>query len=145
MTTMIYPNIISTAISESDLSEILDAIDFINKKLPGIEDISKEEMASLPKMERNTIDFVLENLKEAESHPELIPKDIDVAEIKKDAELINAIYRIVDPLKKIVKKLEETALVAGSEAYLPSIAIYNAMKANAILKRHKDGKRKINA
>lgn len=142
---MIYPNIISTAISESDLSEILDAIDFINKKLPGIEDISKEEMASLPKMERNTIDFVLENLKEAESHPELIPKDIDVAEIKKDAELINAIYRIVDPLKKIVKKLEETALVAGSEAYLPSIAIYNAMKANAILKRHKDGKRKINA
>lgn len=142
---MIYPNIISTAISESDLSEILDAIDFINKKLPGIEDISKEEMASLPKMERNTIDFVLENLKEAESHPELIPKDIDVAEIKKDAELINAIYRIVDPLKKIVKKLEETALVAGSEAYLPSIAIYNAMKANAILKRHKDDKRKINA
>lgn len=142
---MVYPNLISTVISESDLREILDAIDFISKKLPGIEDISKEEMAALPKMERNTIDFVLENLKEAESHPELIPKDIDVAEIEKDAELINTIYKVIDPLKKIVKKLEETALVAGSEAYLPSIAIYNAMKANAILKRHKDHKQKINA
>ena len=57
-------------------------------------------------------------------------------EIKKDVNLILAIYKILDPLKKLEKKLEDSALLAGSEAYLPSIAIYNSIKAEALRKRH---------
>lgn len=140
---MNYSNLISAKIPDKDINEILDAINFINEKLPELVTLSQEEVTALPKMGKNTIDFVTENLKEAETHPNLIPVNIDVDEIKKDVELIEAIFKIMDPLKKLEKKLEDSALLAGSEAYLPSIAIYNAMKADTILKRHK--RNKVNA
>lgn len=134
---MKYPNLLSTSIPDKDIDEILDAIKFINDKLPDLVKLNKEELDSLHKTGKTTIDFVLENLKAAENKPELVPADVDLNEIKKDVKLIHAIYKILNPLKKLEKKLEDSALLAGSEAYLPSISIYNAMKADAIRQRHK--------
>jgi len=137
---MHYPNLLSTSIPSKDIKEIMDAISFINEKLPDLITLNREELDALPKTGTETIDFVLENLKEAENNPEIVPKGVDLKEIKKDVRLIHSIYKILDPLKKLEKKLEDSALLAGSEAYLPSIAIYNSMKADAIRKRHDNQK-----
>jgi hypothetical protein len=91
-------------------------------------------------MGTNTIDFVLEHLEEAENNPKLVPKNVDINEIEKDVKLIRAINKILNPLKSLEKKLMDSALLAGSEAYLPSIAIYNAIKADGILKKHRRSK-----
>jgi hypothetical protein len=133
---MHYPNLLSTTVSKKDLTEIIDAIRFIDQKLPDLITLDREELDALPKTGTETINFVLENLKEAESNPELVPADVDIDEIRKDVKLIHSIYKILNPLKKLEKKLEHSALLAGSEAYLPSIAIYNAIKADAVRKRH---------
>ena len=137
---MKYPNILSTTIPKQDLKEILDAISFINEKLPDLVVLNQEELNALPKTGKSTIEFVLENLEQAENKPEIVPEDVNLNEIKKDVELIRSIYKILNPLKKLEKKLEDSALLAGSEAYLPSISIYNAMKADAIRQRHRDSK-----
>ena len=133
---MEYPNLLSTSIPKQDLDEILEAINFINDKLPDLITLNNEELDALPKTGTHTIDFVLDNLKAAEKNLDVVPKGVDLAEIKKDVKLILAIYKILNPLKKLEKKLEHSALLAGSEAYLPSIAIYNAIKAEALRKRH---------
>ena len=133
---MTYPNLLSTSIPSKDISEILNAINFINDKLPDLVTLTEQELNSLPKTGKSTIEFVLDNLKEAENNPQLIPDEVDLNEIKKDVKLIHAINKILNPLKQLEKKLEDSALLAGSEAYLPSIAIYNALKADAIKKRH---------
>lgn len=133
---MNYPNLLSTSIPNKDIKEIIDAINFIGEKLPDLVTLEKEDLDSLPKTGQSAINFVLENLKEAEVNPELVPKEVDLEEIKRDVKLIHSIYKILDPLKKLEKKLEHSALLAGSEAYLPSLAIYNAMKAEALRKRH---------
>lgn len=137
---MKYPNILSTTIPKQDIKEILDAISFINEKLPDLVTLNKEERNALPKTGESTIEFVLENLERAESKPGLVPDEVNLDEIRKDVELIRSIYKILSPLKSLEKKLEDSALLAGSEAYLPSISIYNAMKADAILQRHKGAK-----
>lgn len=141
---MNYPNLISTTIPNKDIKEIIDAINFINNKLPDLVTLDSDELASLPKTGKSTINFVLENLNEAEKNATLIPEDVDIDEIKKDVKLIHSIYKILGPLKKLEKKLEDSVLLAGAEAYLPSIAIYNAMKADAIRKRH-DKRDKVRA
>ena len=134
---MKYPNLISTTIQDKDLDEILDAFNFINDKLSELVVLSREELDALPKTGQDTIRFVQDNLKEAETHPELVPNDVEIDEIKKDVELINSINKILDPLNDLQRKLENSALVAGSEAYLPSLAIYNSMKADAIRKKQR--------
>jgi hypothetical protein len=133
---MEYPNLISTTIPQKDLEEIIEAINFINDKLPDLITLNSDELSALPKTGNDTIDFVLDSLKQAEENLDVVPKGVDLEEIKKDVNLILAIYKILDPLKKLEKKLEDSALLAGSEAYLPSIAIYNAIKADALRKRH---------
>ena len=101
---MTYSNQISTSIPDRDLKEILDAVNFIDRKLPDLVKLSNEELDALPKMRNNTIEFVLENLKEAEARPELIPDDVELDEVRKDVELIRAIYKILNPLKNLEKK-----------------------------------------
>jgi hypothetical protein len=141
---MNYPNLISTSISTNEIKEILDAIRFVDKKLPELVTISDLEQSTLYKTKSDTIEFVLENLKIATQHPEIVPENVDVEEIRKDVELIKSIDKILKPLKELIKKLEDSQLVAGSESYLPSIAIYNAFKAKSILKKQESSS-KVNA
>jgi hypothetical protein len=137
---MNYSNLLSTEIPNRDIKEILEAINFINEKLPELVTLTQEELAALPKMGVDTINFVTENLKEAQNKPAIVPENVDVDEITKDVELIKAIFKILDPLKNLEKKLEDSALLAGSEAYLPSISIYNAMKADVFRRKHEQKK-----
>ncbi len=133
-----YSNLISTQIPPQDLNEILAAIDFINKKLPDLVVLSPEEKAALPKMKSNTIHFVHDCLKIAKESPEVVPEDVDVPEIKKDVELVEAINKIMGPLKLLTKKLKHSTLLAESEAYLPSLAIYNANQLEMIKRSVKE-------
>lgn len=136
---MNYPNLISTRISETDMKEIQGALSFIDEKLSELITISDLEKSTLYKANCDTIKFVLENLELAEKHPELVPNDIELNEIRKDVELIQSINKILKPLSQLTKKLKDSKIVAGSEAYLPSMAIYNAIQAHAIKMKKRPG------
>ena len=127
---MPYSNLISASISQKSIDEILAAIDRINRMLPDLVTLTNEEKASLPKVSYSNIDFVYEALEMAEKNPESIPDSIDLGELKKDIELVESISRILEPLKQLEKKLEDSVLLAGSEAYIPSLAIFNSVKLN---------------
>ena len=124
-----YSNLISTSISEEQINEITRAIDRINAQLPTLVSLSSEEISSLPKVSYKNIDFIHEVLDFADTYPDLVPPHIDVQEIRKDLRLIESLSKILKPMKKLVKKLEDSTLLAGSEAYIPSLAIYNSVKA----------------
>lgn len=125
---MRYKNLISTTISQKEIDEILKAIERINNLLPQLITLSNEEKAALPKVSFSNIDFVNEVLDMAEENPDQVPDTINIPEIRKDIELIESITKILRPLKQLEKKLEDSALLAGSEAYIPSLAIFNSMR-----------------
>ena len=130
-----YSNLISTSISQEQINEIIAAIDRINAKLPTLVSLTNEELSSLPKVSYKNIDFIHEVLDFVDTYPDLVPPDIDVQEIRKDVLLIESLTKILTPMKKLVKKLEDSALLAGSEAYIPSLAIYNSVKAGTARSR----------
>ena len=130
-----YSNLISTSISEKQIQEITSAIDRINAQLPTLVTLSNEEISSLPKVSYKNIDFYHEVLDFADTYPDLIPPHIDVQEIRKDLQLIESLTKILKPMKKLVKKLEDSTLLAGSEAYIPSLAIFNSVKAGTTRSR----------
>jgi len=130
-----YSNFISSTISQDQINEIIAAIDRINAKLPTLVSLTNEELSSLPKVSMKNIDFIHEVLDFADTYPDLVPSHIDVLEIRKDLRLIESISKILKPMKQLVKKLEDSALLAGSEAYIPSLAIYNSVKAGTTRSR----------
>jgi len=131
---MYYSNQISTSVNQKEAIQIKDSIRKIDDMLPDLVTLSNEELATIPHMSSDTIDFIYEALDLAKQYPEMIPDNIDITEIKKDVELIEAINRILIPMRHLVKKLEDSALLAGSEAYMPSLAIYNSVKLKAKMK-----------
>jgi len=135
---MEYPNFISTSITQKDLNEIISAIGFIEEKLPDLLKVSDLEPYTMFNTKTDSVDFVQQNLSFAEKNPDVVPQDVDVKEIHKDVELIKSINKILAPLKKLVDKLEDSKVIACNEAYLPSIAIYNAIKARDIIEKHRD-------
>ena len=130
-----YSNFISSTISQEQIREITAAIDRINAQLPTLVSLSNEELTSLPKVSMKNIDYIHEDLDYADTYPDLVPPHIDVQEIRKDLSLIESISKILKPMKQLVKKLEDSALLAGSEAYIPSLAIYNSVKAGTTRSR----------
>ncbi len=130
-----YSNFISSTISQDQINEIIAAIDRINAKLPTLVSLTNEELSSLPKVSMKNIDFIHEVLDFADTYPDLVPSHIDVQEIRKDLRLIESISKILKPMKQLVKKLEDSALLAGSEAYIPSLAIYNSVIAGTTRSR----------
>jgi hypothetical protein len=130
-----YSNFIHSTISQEQILEITAAIDRINAQLPTLVSLTNEELSSLPKVSMKNIDFIHEVLDFADTYPDLVPSHIDVQEIRKDLGLIESISKILKPMKQLVKKLEDSALLAGSEAYIPSLAIYNSVKAGTARSR----------
>jgi hypothetical protein len=130
-----YSNLISTSISKEQINEIIAAIDRINAQLPTLVSLSEEELSSLPKVSYQIIDFIHEVLDFADTYPDLVPPNIEVQEIRKDLRLIESLSKILKPMKQLVKKLEDSTLLAGGEAYIPSLAIYNSVKAGTTRSR----------
>jgi hypothetical protein len=140
---MQYANKISTSITRKDLDEIFSHMDQISKKLKNLVTLSEEEKSAMPHMGEETIAFVFNALEKAEMEPSLVPEKVDLDEMKKDVELISAINKIYGPLKDMVKKLEDSALLASSEAYFPALAIFNSIK-NAHRKGNIDARANFN-
>lgn len=134
---MEFSNLISTSVPSKVVDEILKAINDIDKKLPGLITLTKEQKDALPQTGEDAEPFLYLVLQKAKENPELIPSGIDLDEINKDVDLIQALNRILEPLKALVQKLEDSALLAGSEAYIPSLFLHNIMKNTSRLPKNK--------
>ena len=124
-------NLVSIAISKEAKKEIFEAIEIINKNLPELISISKDDKASLPKMGDKSVAFVTKALHYAEVNKEVTPGFLDVEEFRKDVEAVRNLSQILNPLQQLVEKLEDTATVAGSEAYIAALTFYSVVK-NAV-------------
>jgi len=121
-------NRISVSISPDAVAAIKAAIDTIEKNLPTLINLTKEERHELPKMGDKTIAFVSKTLEYAKQNPKIVPAFLDLSEFEKDVNAVNSINKVLIPLQQLVEKLDDTALLAGSEAYSASLVFYNAVK-----------------
>ena len=132
---MIYKNLISTEIPEKSIKEILQAISHIESLLPQLVELTREDRLSLHPLNEGGIAFINKALKIAIKNPEVLPPEIDLVEFKKDVDLIHSLEKILMPLKKIVHKLEDSRLLAGDEAYIPALTIFNTVETHKAVYR----------
>lgn len=122
-------NRISATLSQSDKQAVLDAIITIRQKLPFLIDLSPEERKALPKMGETGRGFVVKALEIASQNEDILPRSFDVAEMRKDVELLDALLPVVTALSQLHELLDDTYTAVGSEAYASALLIYQYVRA----------------
>jgi hypothetical protein len=123
-------NRIDASLSAANKNQVLQLIQDIKNLLPFLLDISQEEFKSLPKMGDKSRAFVSQALALAEQDDSFLPRSFDVAEMRKDVELTEALLPILTAMSSLTELLEDTYKLAGSEAYVSALLVYQSAKAN---------------
>lgn len=122
-------NRISIQLSEQDITDIQTAITTLSSKLdPLLIALSKQDRRTLAKMSDKTIPFVTKATEYADSHPNFAPPFLNKEELKIDLKAVNDLTPIYRSLQQLVSNLDDTIMLAGSEAYIAALSYYNSVK-----------------
>ena len=125
---MAVMNRVSAVIQQSDIDEITAAIGTINSKLPFLVDLSPDEIRELPKFGDKSVAFVKKAMELVNQTDSFLPRSFNIEEFRKDAALYDSLYSIIQPLKMLLEKLNDTYYLAGSEAYSAALVVYSGAK-----------------
>ena len=121
-------NKVSATMSATDLQDVLNAITTIGTKMPFLISLTLEERKSLAKFGDRSLAFVTKALELAIQRTDILPRNFDVNEFKKDVDLYNQLYSITQPLSLMLEKLDDTQKEVGSEAYSAALIVYQSAK-----------------
>ena len=108
---------------------------------PYVDALTPEERISILKMGDKTIDFVIKALEYVKTNPQFAPAYLNVEGLNTDVAAVNGLTEIEQPVKSLAMQLDDTIMVAGSEAYTAALTFYNSVKEAA--KRNVPGAKAI--
>ncbi|WP_346857998.1 hypothetical protein [uncultured Draconibacterium sp.] len=121
-------------LSDEEKNQIDEAIQTLITVLePKLMTLSVEERVELPKMGDKTVAFVEKATEYAQEYPNYIPDFIDVPETVSDFEAVKAIRTYFNQLQRLTAEMDDSMLIAGSEAYTSSLSIYKVLKNAAAM------------
>lgn len=125
-------NAISIEIPEGDIKKAKDALKTLTDVLnPYLVALSAEERKTLPKMGDGTEPFVAKVMDYTESSPQFTPPYVDQNEMKKDWVAVNNLLPLLRGISQLDSNLNDSVMLAGSEAYVAALSYYNSVKQAA--------------
>jgi len=127
---MSQENLISTTIPAETLADIIAKVNALNASLANylLFNLTPTDRLELSKMGDKTIAFVQKSLEYAETNPALVPGYLDVQEARKDFALAQDLNTVLKQVSTLQRAIEDTAMVAGSEAYNAALVFYSSVK-----------------
>lgn len=121
-------NRISLSISKQEKDELKQAIEvLIQKLLPLLIELAEGEARRLALMGDKSYPFVTKSFELAQQYPEFAGL-INMEEYAKDVEAYKTLWGLYVPLSQLYKKLNDSLMLAGSEAYTASLTYYGTVK-----------------
>ena len=126
---MAQDNQISLKISAEDKDAIKTAIAVLTEKLlPHLKALSPDERQTLPKAGDKTVAFLDKTKEFIESNSDLVPAFIDKDEYVIDLNGMNELHEYHTPVNQLASMLNDSMMLAGSEAYVTALAFYKNVK-----------------
>ena len=95
---------------------------------PYLESLTVEERKTLAKMSDKTVAFVNKIDSYTDSNPEFAPAYMEIPDFKKDINLVNDLKDVLDIANQICSNVDDTVMLAGSEAYVGALLYYYSLK-----------------
>jgi hypothetical protein len=107
---------------------VLNSLHDIQTKLPFLIDLTVDDRRTLPKMGDRSRAFVDQGLVMATQNEGILPRNFDLEEYRRDVALVRQLEPIVLAARQLIKRIEDTYLAAGSDAYGQTLVVYQAAK-----------------
>jgi hypothetical protein len=127
---MSQENLISTTIPAETMAAINTNMTALTTALANVLlfNLTADDRKTMRVMGDKSIAFVQKALEYAQNNPALMPPYLDLTEAKKDFALAHDLYGILQQLNTLQRAVEDTMMVAGSEAYDAALIFYNSVK-----------------
>jgi len=127
---MSQENLISAEISEQVMTDILTKLSEVSNLLADtlIFNLTGHDRLEMYKLGDKSQAFVEKSLEYASSNPTLVPSYLDLPEGKKDLKLFQDLSTILKQVSTLQRAVEDTMMVAGSEAYDAALVFYASVK-----------------
>jgi hypothetical protein len=127
---MSQENLISTEIPAQNMADILNQLTAVNNSLAGILifNLTGQDRKELYKLGDKSQAFVEKSLEYASTNPTLVPTYLDLPEGRKDLKLFQDLSTILKQVSTLQRAVEDTMMVAGSEAYDAALVFYASVK-----------------
>jgi len=125
-------NRVTAEIPPAIITDVTSKLNEVRKLLePYLEALTPEERKSLPKMSDKTIAFASKTETYTSSNPAFTPGFMEVNDFVTDMKVIRQLKPLLDICEQLTTNIDDTALLAGSEAYLAALMYYNSVKLAA--------------
>lgn len=118
-------------LDQPKINNIRKQFDDLETELDFIIGLTTDERITLPKVNDVNRTFVMDSLSALQNNPGFVPAYLNVTEISKDIDLYNQLEEFTQRAAQISEKLADTQMLAGSEAYVSSLAAYRLFEAAA--------------
>ena len=127
-------NNVSIEFTEAELQSIREAVETLKVLLsPKLIAISPADRKKIPKMSDRTAPFVEKTIDYAKADGKFLPPYTDLREMDKDWTAVKSLLPVYRDLKQLESNLNDTLMVAGSEAFVGALSYYNSVKYGARL------------
>lgn len=121
---------IDATLTQQEIETILAALKIVREQLPFLIGLSTQERRQLSKMGRKSQTFVVRALDMATQHSDVMPRYLNVEEARRDLALFEALNPILQAVNHLRELIEDTQMLAGSEAYAAARLAYNSAKVS---------------
>ena len=113
------------------ITAVKTALQAANTNLPFLIGLTTEERVALPTINVNNKAFTEDAINAGVNNASLLPSYVSVANMQNDLTLFSQLDEIIILTKQLLEKLEDTQLLAGSEAYTSALTVYKLFASAA--------------
>jgi len=121
-------NLITATLSAAEIEDILVSLEAIRQKLSFLVGMTPVQRRRLAKMGSKSQTFVVKALDAATQYASLMPACLDIEEARRDLALFEALHPVLQSINQLKELVEDTQLLAGSEAYAAARVAYSSIK-----------------
>ena len=124
-------NRIDTVMTPAQVTDVKNAITAINTAISFSVSLTTDERASLPKISVANKSFTEDAINAIANNASLFPAYLNVAQMQNDLKLYQQLDELATILRQTLERIEDTRILAGSEAYVAALSVYKLAGAAA--------------
>lgn len=122
---------INVTMTAAQVTAVKTALQTIQTNMPFLTGLTTEERQNIPKINVSNKVFVEDAINAGINNASMIPSYITIPPMQTDLQLFNQLDELLVLSRQLTEKLEDTQMLAGSEAFISGLTLYRLFEAAA--------------